>query len=208
MPEYKVQEVKKSKYVIAHYGIFKIGWDWLILLCTFYTAIMVPYNAAFTDMENDNSKSSLYSDIVVEIMFIIGKWICERMCIPPEFVVLFYQTILIKDYSIIQSFILPVKMLLKSRWNYNNSTILLVQSMNLLKIKYSVPEKKLLYFSDIALNFRTSFIDKSGHVVYDGRLIVTHYVKGWFPLDLLAAIPFDLMFLFNRFYKLNTVSLF
>lgn len=101
MPEYKVQEVKKSKYVIAHYGIFKIGWDWLILLCTFYTAIMVPYNAAFTDMENDNSKSSLYSDIVVEIMFIIGMWICERMCIhvPPKFVVLFYQTILIKDYS-------------------------------------------------------------------------------------------------------------
>lgn len=128
MPEYKVQEVKKSKYVIAHYGIFKIGWDWLILLCTFYTAIMVPYNAAFTDMESDNSKSSLYSDIVVEIMFII----------------------------------------------------------------------------DIALNFRTSFIDKSGHVVYDGRLIVKHYVKGWFLLDLLAAIPFDLMFLFNRFSKLNT----
>ncbi|XP_056011708.1 potassium voltage-gated channel subfamily H member 8-like isoform X2 [Ostrea edulis] len=128
MPEYKVQEVKKSKYVIAHYGIFKIGWDWLILLCTFYTAIMVPYNAAFTDMESDNSKSSLYSDIVVEIMFII----------------------------------------------------------------------------DIALNFRTSVIDKSGHVVYDGRLIAKHYVKGWFPLDLLAAIPFDLMFLLNRFYQLNT----
>ncbi|XP_061164070.1 potassium voltage-gated channel subfamily H member 8-like isoform X2 [Saccostrea echinata] len=128
MPEYKVQEVKKSKYVISHYGIFKIGWDWLILLCTFYTAIMVPYNAAFTDMENDNSKSSLYSDIVVEIMFII----------------------------------------------------------------------------DIALNFRTSFIDKSGHVVYDGRQIAKHYVTSWFPLDLLAAIPFDLMFLLNRFYKLNT----
>ena len=210
MPEYKVQEVKKSKYVIAHYGIFKIGWDWLILLCTFYTAIMVPYNAAFTDMENDNSKSSLYSDIVVEIMFIIGMWICERMCIHVYTRMCIYICCPFLSYNFdkIQSFILPVKMLLKSRWNYNNSTILLVQSMNLLKIKYSVPEKKLLYFSDIALNFRTSFIDKSGHVVYDGRLIVTHYVKGWFPLDLLAAIPFDLMFLFNRFYKLNTVSFF
>lgn len=210
MPEYKVQEVKKSKYVIAHYGIFKIGWDWLILLCTFYTAIMVPYNAAFTDMENDNSKSSLYSDIVVEIMFIIGMWICERMCIhvPPKFVVLFYQTILIKDYSNNSIFHTSSENVIKIALKLQNSTILLVQSMNLLKIKYSVPEKKRLYFSDIALNFRTSFIDKSGHVVYDGRLIVTHYVKGWFPLDLLAAIPFDLMFLFNRFYKLNTVSLF
>jgi len=78
MPEYKVQEVKKSKLVIAHYGIFKIGWDWLILLCTFYTAIMVPYNAAFTTKDKNSrdsktSRDSIYSDVVVEILFIIGK---------------------------------------------------------------------------------------------------------------------------------------
>lgn len=77
MPEYKVQEVKKSKMVIAHYGLFKIGWDWLILLCTFYTAIMVPYNAAFStkDKSGDSkeSRDSIYSDVVVEILFIIGK---------------------------------------------------------------------------------------------------------------------------------------
>jgi hypothetical protein len=78
MPEYKVQEVKKSRLVIAHYGIFKIGWDWLILLCTFYTAIMVPYNAAFTNKDKNSrdsktSRDSIYSDVVVEILFIIGK---------------------------------------------------------------------------------------------------------------------------------------
>lgn len=71
MPEYKVQEVKKSRYVISHYGIFKIGWDWLILLCTFYTAIMVPYNAAFT--RERNYRSSIYSDVIVEVLFMIGK---------------------------------------------------------------------------------------------------------------------------------------
>lgn len=73
MPEYKVQEVKKSKFVIAHYGIFKVGWDWLILLCTFYTAIMVPYNAAFSNKDVKESRDSIYSDVVVEILFIIGK---------------------------------------------------------------------------------------------------------------------------------------
>lgn len=75
MPEYKVQEVKKSKFILVHYGIFKIGWDWLILLCTFYTAILVPYNAAFTRAEKKNQRDSIYSDVVVEILFMFGKYI-------------------------------------------------------------------------------------------------------------------------------------
>ncbi|XP_060069596.1 potassium voltage-gated channel subfamily H member 8-like [Ylistrum balloti] len=116
MPEYKVQEVKKSRYVISHYGIFKIGWDWLILLCTFYTAIMVPYNAAFT--REDNYRSSIPSDVTVEVLFMI----------------------------------------------------------------------------DIGLNFRTSFVSKSGQIVYDGRMVALNYIRGWFVLDLLAAIPFDFLY--------------
>ena len=72
MPEYKVQEVKKSKFILVHYGLFKIGWDWLILLCTFYTAILVPYNAAFTRAEK-NQRESIYSDVVVEVLFMFGK---------------------------------------------------------------------------------------------------------------------------------------
>ena len=71
MPEYKVQEAKKSRYIIVHYGIFKIGWDWLILLCTFYIAIMVPFNAAFQRM--NEARGSIYSDVFVEILFIVGK---------------------------------------------------------------------------------------------------------------------------------------
>ena len=77
MPEYKVQEVKKSKYILVHYGIFKIGWDWLILLCTFYTAVMVPYNAAFT-LRQKNQRDSIYSDVVVEILFMFGKFPKQR----------------------------------------------------------------------------------------------------------------------------------
>lgn len=57
-----------------YYGIFKIGWDWLIFFCIFYIVIMVFYNVVFIDMESDNSKSFLYFDIVVEIMFIIGRF--------------------------------------------------------------------------------------------------------------------------------------
>ena len=52
-----------------------------------------------------------------------------------------------------------------------------------------------LFFSDIGLNFRTSFVNKNGQVCYDSRLIALNYMKGWFLLDLLAAIPFELLYL-------------
>ncbi|XP_074648334.1 voltage-gated delayed rectifier potassium channel KCNH8-like [Tubulanus polymorphus] len=120
LPEYKVQDARnqKSKFILLHYGIFKIGWDWLILLCTFYIAVVVPYNAAF--LQNDK-KELLVPDITVEVLFII----------------------------------------------------------------------------DIVFNFRTTYVSKSGQVVYDAKMIAINYIKGWFLLDLLAAVPFDLLYAFQ-----------
>ena len=57
---------------------------------------------------------------------------------------------------------------------------------------------------DIVLNFRTSFVKKNGQVCYDSRLIALYYIRGWFLLDLLAAIPFDLLYAFD----VDTVSCF
>jgi len=73
VPEYKMQQIKRSRLILLHYGIFKIGWDWLILLCTFYVAIVVPYNAAFVTMEGSSERASIVSDVIVEMLFIIGK---------------------------------------------------------------------------------------------------------------------------------------
>ena len=56
--------------------------------------------------------------------------------------------------------------------------------------------------ADIVLNFRTSFVNKNGQVCYDSRLIALNYMRGWFLLDLLAAIPFDLLYAFD----VDTVS--
>ena len=53
----------------------------------------------------------------------------------------------------------------------------------------------LVCLPDIILNFRTTFVSKSGQVVYDARQIAIHYVRGMFVLDLLAAIPFELLVL-------------
>ncbi len=64
---------------------------------------------------------------------------------------------------------------------------------------------KLMFyiFSDIILNFRTTYVSKSGQVTYEPRLIALNYLRGWFLLDLLAAIPFDLLYAF----QVNTVSI-
>lgn len=52
-------------------------------------------------------------------------------------------------------------------------------------------------FSDIILNFRTTYVSQSGQVVYDTRSICLHYCTTWFFVDLIAALPFDLLYAFN-----------
>lgn len=47
------------------------------------------------------------------------------------------------------------------------------------------------------LNFRTTFVSTSGQVVYDARSICVHYVTTWLFVDLIAALPFDLLYAFN-----------
>jgi len=79
VPEYKVQETKRSRLILLHYGIFKIGWDWMILFCTFYIAITVPYNAAFVmTSESFNERQSIVTDVIVEMLLIIGWY---RRCV-------------------------------------------------------------------------------------------------------------------------------
>lgn len=54
-----------------------------------------------------------------------------------------------------------------------------------------------VYAADIVLNFRTTYVSTSGQVVYDDRSICIHYVTSWLFVDLIAALPFDLLYAFN-----------
>ncbi|KAF6035311.1 hypothetical protein EB796_006381 [Bugula neritina] len=51
----------------------------------------------------------------------------------------------------------------------------------------------LMFIADIIINFRTTFV-KGGEVVSNSKQIAVHYMKGWFVIDAVAAIPFDLLF--------------
>ncbi|XP_011700934.1 PREDICTED: potassium voltage-gated channel subfamily H member 8 [Wasmannia auropunctata] len=114
LPEYKTTTVKKSQFILSHYGGFKSCWDWLILIATFYVAIIVPYNASFVNTD----RPTMVSDVVVEVLFII----------------------------------------------------------------------------DIVLNFRTTYVSRKGEVVSNSKSIAVNYVKGWFFVDLVAALPFDFLY--------------
>ncbi|CAG5898029.1 unnamed protein product [Menidia menidia] len=56
---------------------------------------------------------------------------------------------------------------------------------------------EMLFMLDIILNFRTTYVSQSGQVVYDARSIYLHYCATWFFVDLIAALPFDLLYAFN-----------
>ncbi|XP_031783692.1 potassium voltage-gated channel subfamily H member 8 isoform X3 [Nasonia vitripennis] len=114
LPEYKTTTLKKSQFILSHYGLFKTCWDWLLLIATLYVAVVVPYNASFINTD----RPTMVSDVVVEVIFII----------------------------------------------------------------------------DIVLNFRTTYVSRKGEVVSNSKSIALNYIKSWFLIDLVAALPFDLLY--------------
>lgn len=51
----------------------------------------------------------------------------------------------------------------------------------------------VLFILDIIINFRTTYVNKHDEVVSHHGKIAIHYFKGWFLIDMVAAIPFDLL---------------
>ncbi|XP_066301817.1 potassium voltage-gated channel subfamily H member 6-like isoform X2 [Branchiostoma lanceolatum] len=51
----------------------------------------------------------------------------------------------------------------------------------------------VMFIIDILINFRTTYVNKNDEVVSHPGKIAVHYFKGWFLIDVVAAIPFDLL---------------
>ena len=50
-----------------------------------------------------------------------------------------------------------------------------------------------MFIIDILINFRTTYVSENDEVVSAPSKIAVHYFRGWFIIDLVAAIPFDLL---------------
>uniref|UniRef100_A0A3P8TU21 Potassium voltage-gated channel subfamily H member 7 n=1 Tax=Amphiprion percula TaxID=161767 RepID=A0A3P8TU21_AMPPE len=51
----------------------------------------------------------------------------------------------------------------------------------------------IMFIIDILINFRTTYVNLNEEVVSHPAKIAIHYFKGWFLIDMVAAIPFDLL---------------
>nr|XP_057937839.1 potassium voltage-gated channel subfamily H member 7-like isoform X2 [Doryrhamphus excisus] len=51
----------------------------------------------------------------------------------------------------------------------------------------------IMFIIDILINFRTTYVNQNEEVVSHAAKIAIHYFKGWFLIDMVAAIPFDLL---------------
>uniref|UniRef100_A0A8C5BHG8 Potassium voltage-gated channel subfamily H member 5 n=1 Tax=Gadus morhua TaxID=8049 RepID=A0A8C5BHG8_GADMO len=71
LPPYKQEAPKTPPHIILHYCTFKTTWDWVILILTFYTAIMVPYNVSFKHNKPSTNLGWLVADSVVDIIFLV-----------------------------------------------------------------------------------------------------------------------------------------
>ncbi|KAM4695290.1 voltage-gated delayed rectifier potassium channel KCNH1 isoform 2-T2 [Discoglossus pictus] len=69
LPQYKQEAPKTPPHIILHYCVFKTTWDWVILILTFYTAILVPYNVSFKTKQNN--VAWLVIDSIVDVIFLV-----------------------------------------------------------------------------------------------------------------------------------------
>ena len=51
----------------------------------------------------------------------------------------------------------------------------------------------IMFIIDIVINFRTTYISENEEVISQPSKIAVHYFRGWFIIDLVAAISFDLL---------------
>lgn len=74
MPVYKETAMPRSRYILLHKSAPKAMWDWLILLATIYVAVKVPFHVSFVSFPPTAAGGvTVISDLVVEILFIIGE---------------------------------------------------------------------------------------------------------------------------------------
>ena len=66
----------------------------------------------------------------------------------------------------------------------------------------------VMFIIDILINFRTTYVNKNDEVVSHPGKIAVHYFKGWFLIDMVAAIPFDLLLFGSETDEVNKIYFF
>lgn len=50
----------------------------------------------------------------------------------------------------------------------------------------------IIFFIDIIVIFNTAYLDDDFMLVHDRSVLAVNYLKGWFSIDLVAILPFEI----------------
>ncbi|KAL3313584.1 Potassium voltage-gated channel subfamily H member 5, partial [Cichlidogyrus casuarinus] len=142
VPRYRPEPPRPPKHVLLHYSFFRIIWDWLILLLTGYTVVVVPIRTLILPQP---------------------KWVRE------------YDDML--DHQAL------------------NCTGLKPSGSHSIEEPLAIVDAiiDVIFFIDIVLNFHTSFVGPGGEVIADSAIIRLNYLRGWFALDLISCLPYEII---------------
>lgn len=177
--ENKHQASRIPSFTILHYSPFKAAWDWLILILVIYTAILTPYVTAFLLHGTDTSASqATYFEPNIDSF-------SERK---------------LKNFHLID--VLDSSNTAGLDMSSFSDDSHIISKSGRFKIFGSITNGPMgiidlivdvIFILDILINFRTTYINKNEQIVSQPGKIALHYFKGWFLIDVVAAIPFDIM---------------
>jgi hypothetical protein len=169
-----------TRFTLLHYSPFKAAWDWLILVLVIYTAIFTPYVTAFILNDFDSPTYTNGFRGTDDLNELNRNRLLEHKTALAD----------TSDSSLIKSETSGSAADNSGRWSVSSFNFGPMTVIDLLV--------DIMFVVDIVINFRTTYVNKNDQIVSHAGKIALHYFKGWFLIDVVAAIPFDLMVVGTR----------
>lgn len=192
---------KGMKSALGIKSNFEIRWN-------FQTILSNPLSPRFVQLATTNPDSEEYSNTHWLSSETAPKYRLEPPC-PPKHVLLHYSAFrLIWDWTILlltgyTAVVVPLRLAIIPRPTWVAVTSTHPDSLQPVGrwARPSVPESlaiadaviDIIFCLDIVLNFHTSFVGAGGEVVAEPPVIRINYLSGWFTLDLISCLPYEII---------------
>lgn len=137
------------------------------------------------------------------LFFIHFIWLCSLHTTCPEPIFCIHPFSIINPYLFkCKTNIIPCAYLLfffSFQWSWSAAfytvfNIHTIQTFDFCSFFYAFCNPQdLIFLLDIVINFHTSLVGPGGEVITDPKVIRMSYIKGWFVVDLVSCLPYDLI---------------
>ncbi|VEL15031.1 unnamed protein product [Protopolystoma xenopodis] len=219
VPQYRPEPPRPPRHILLHYSAFRIFWDWAILLLTSYTALVVPLRVAvlpepawihtakmmalasldsspgsqgsgtegrsaglaqhLASLPSDPGGTGATGDLTDQTK---NHGVFPLPGTESRFALAGHSSFSIRLDSDANG---------KTADNVRSSILASINAPGPLAMTDTIVD--IIFCIDIVLNFHTSFVGPGGEVIADPRVIRLNYLRGWFWLDLLAWLPYELI---------------